>query len=1128
MPEPRRTARPTAVQTHRRTTQAASSTSGFFTGWNGQERVQWACTLLEQLGETTLETLPLLLSGMRVTERTVQAQGHETALRNLRRRTGHLLTPRAVRVAVKAFLRAVDNGTAEASFRIHPGDLSFTRIPGHEARIEEARTMLHAPPDRPRQSLSVAPLGDLTARLRHRTDPIDIPLRLTDLDLELPKQHDLERTPTRNLTVTVAELEATADRLDLLDQAPEATWDREHWRSRLDKVISLQRVTPGGLAHTDTLDLTGLQHLIGLPGAGKTTLITLLCATLAARGQRVSVFFTSIEVAREYLDRLRNYNVGAAMLVGRSESTHRKHGERLAELIAAEGNGGFGHTMGAADLFAQTCPLPAFAVNENDAWARWAPEDAPPCEHIYRQTEKGNTVQHLCPVWSRCGRMKNHRELVTASVWLGHVRSADTPVPAHTTPERLQYFELIARTFDLVIFDEVDETQKKLDELGANSLKLGGSPDSIHAEAQKVTTRALNGNPAVTDRRMYTHAHAANNFERHLIRLHEEISTFEDRHQEDLSLALENRLLTTNFLIRVALKHFKIHASSDRRSGIYAFFDGALYAAYNPDRPPPCPAVEDALGLTREELQQRWTALVGALGLYWTQMQRTDDIEDEMDAVAVQFALLLAPEHQAVLAPIARLAVAVGFSIAAYQELVRATRALAGHDILQQAVRAKASADLDLMVPRNLLGTFSSVLYRRKAEGIGFDIEYLVLDSTPRMLLQRLHEEGTNVLLTSATSWLPDASAYHVNVPPSYVLRPKAQDNTRITLKFRPVTDPQRNEPVRISGTGVHMNANLRTVVRDLARPDQGGGLSKLELSIRASRTANGRTRKAALIVNSYDQVTEVIREIARVNPKLAERARGVQRAKPDAAPPGERYVLRGQVESLGHQDDVDVIVFPVTALGRGVNIVFHTDDKDDTDNGVAAIGTLYFLIRPHPVVGDLTLMLSRIARDTEAFDQSSAAGQTLEALSAAQRRARGELFGSVMRLLARPMSASMLPSEFVRPFAANLLIPVVQTIGRAIRRSQPAEVHFVDAAWAPKSAAGQTDDERSSVLVGMQHLLRSLVGSTDPGQRDIFQALYGPFADAFADIDGLGPGGGLAPEDDEDDRYLSGFDDEG
>lgn len=1082
-----------------------------FTGWKGQESIQWGCVLMELLGENSLERLPLLLSGSHAAESSVQAKAHVTAIHNTRRRTGKLLTRRAVQVAVKALNSRVKRGEVDATYRIHPDTLTFTVAPGHGARIREAKAILQTPHERSQHGLTLAPAGDLLARLRPHNDPVDVPLRITGLNLPPPEQHQLTRQPDRNLVVTLDGLRATARRLDAMDDS--APWKAEHWLDRLENVIRLQRTTADGLEDTDKLDLRGLHHLIGLPGAGKTTLISLLCAYLAEQEKRVAVFFTSIETAREYLDRLRRYGTSTAMLVGRSEITHRKHGERLAELIATEGNGGFGHTLPGADLFAQTCPLPAYAVNAKEAWTRWEPMDAP-CEQLYDPvTEK----RHLCPLWSRCGRVKNQRDLVDARIWLGHIRSADTPVPAHTSPESLQYFELIAQTFDLVIFDEVDETQKVLDEIGVKALDLGGSPESIHAEAQRVTRLAFDGKLPVRDRRIHHHNLAANNFERQLILLHEEITLFERDHQGELGLALENRLLTTNFLIRQALRHFGIEMDSIRRSAVYSFWDSAMYAAYNPDRPPPVPQVEDALGLSRDELLERWEGLVDAFKRYWHQVPRAEDFDEEMDVLTEQFSQLLSPQHHKILAPIARLTVTVGFAIAAYQELVRATRPLANHDILPQAVRSQASRALELFVPRNMLGTFSSVRYRRKQTGSGYDIDYLVLDTVPRLLLHRLHKEGTNVLLTSATSWMPDATAYHVSVSPNYVLRPKKQHETHLSLHFRPVMDAQRQEPVRVSGTNRHFNSNLRRIVRHLARPGLGGGLSELERTARSLTTPQGRARQCALIVNSYNQVVEVVREIAQVNPTLALQTRGVVKQPPEAAGPLEHYVLRGQVETLGHQEDVSVIVFPMLALGRGVNVVFHTDDED---NGSASIGALYFLVRPHPVIGDLTLMRSGIARATEEFDLQDFGESDLQEVEEAQKIARKVLYNRTMRLLARPMSASMLPDEQLRPFSANLLIPILQTIGRAIRKSRPAEVYFVDAAWAPESAKEQQDTERTSVLAGMQKLLHSYINHPDPAERAIFEALYKPFADAFNDIEGLGPSSVLTPEEDEDDIY--------
>ena len=88
---------------------------------------------------------------------------------------------------------------------------------------------------------------------------------------------------------------------------------------------------------------------------------------LAGQGKRVAVFFTSIETARDYLEQLRRYEVSSALLVGRSPATHARHADRLAQLIALQGHGGFGHTRPGAELLAQTCPLPAFAVDEASA-----------------------------------------------------------------------------------------------------------------------------------------------------------------------------------------------------------------------------------------------------------------------------------------------------------------------------------------------------------------------------------------------------------------------------------------------------------------------------------------------------------------------------------------------------------------------------------------------------------------------------------------------------------------------------------------------------------------------------------------------------------------------------------------
>lgn len=1081
------------------------------TTWKGPERILWGCVLMDLLGENTLEHLPLLMGGAQSVETSYQCTPHAVAIRNARRRLDNILTRRAVERAVQDLRKHARNNHTDPSYTIDLKTLAFRATPGQNARIKAAQAKLTAPLERLPHGKRLAPLGDLVVRVPGDSKQIDIPIRLTGLSIPPPEQHHLAQNPRSDLVVTLQALRATATRLDDIDAR--GKWKRESWMNRLDKVIHLQERGGLGLNDTDTLDLRGLTHLIGIPGSGKTTLISLLCAHLAHEGRRVAVFFTSIETAREYLERLWHYDIRTALLVGRSPKTHQTHGERLAELIATQGNHGFGESRTGADLFAQTCPLPAFAVDETDAWQAWFPAAAP-CEDIY---VSGNETPHLCPLWSRCGRVKNQRELVHANVWLGHIRSADTPVPAHTTNERWQYFEIIAQTFDLVIFDEVDESQGVLDECGAITLELGGTPASIHHEAQKITGLGMSGWFAFSARDpLFPHHYAANTFERHLIRFYEEIDSFQRNEARDSGDELKNRLLTTNFLIKQALRRANCGFDGATRSAIYSFWDSAMYAAFFRDKKLGLrerPGVM-ALRLQKEADATDWENLVEAFDDYLHALLRTNDVHDELDILASHFARLIAPEKKDELAPIARVLVAVGFTIAAYQQLARHNRLLAVQGILPDPIANRnASRTLQYLVPRGLLGTFSSVRYRAQDDGSGYVIDYLVLDTTPRLLLQRIHDFGANVLLTSATSWLPDSPAYHVGVSPKYVLQPKQHAEVRLTLRFTPIKHPIRNEPMRFSGSGSSQFENLRLMVAHLVKPSVGGSCT-LERTANAMSTPEGRARKCALVVNSYEQVRIVVKEIARVNPAIGEKTRGILKSPPEAIEAHERYILRGQVESLGHDQDVMVVVFPLAALGRGVNIVFHTDDED---NGRAALGSVYFLTRPHPVAGDLRLMLSMIAQETERFDRQSFPSHSLAEVAAEYRNRRQGLYQRVMRLLAQPLQASSLPEREVRPFSANLIIPILQMIGRAIRRSSPAEVYFVDAAWAPRSAISEVDSERSSVLVTMRNLLRTYLEHPDPAERAILTALYEPFATAFNSIEGLNAGWPDAVDDDDD-----------
>lgn len=1062
--------------------------------WSGADRIQWGCVLMRLLGESSLDALPVVLSGLRCVERSRQTAPHELAIRTARSILGDVLTRRAVQGAVFDFLSA--NKEAR-SFDIDGDSLEFRARSEYDPAIARAEGVLREGLSAQVHSVGLADTSrDLVAQL---DSDRRVQLRLNGLPFPPPERHDLGRTPHGPIIVKWSDLEGLAVELDAADAADGRP--SQYWTERLANT-RLQVTSGSGLRETDELRLEGLKHLIGLPGSGKTTIIALLCVLLSRRELRVAVFFTAIQVAREYLETLRRYDVGVALLVGRSADVHLRHANQLAELIATAGNGGFARSREGADLLALSCPLPAFA----ESWpaeSEWGLGEAP-CEAIH---EAGSKSAKLCPAWSLCGRVKNQRELVQTSVWLGHILSADTAAPAHTCAENVRYFELAARTFDLIIIDECDDTQKVLDTHGTLTLSLTGNDDSIHIELQR-TTGLLAANRARVSDGLLRHIQRANEFERHTLRFIEEIRRLRQSRPE-LARRYAEKLLTASFLLREAIRAARKEQAfpGQARSALSDLWETAMYKAFferdeEASTWRKAARYAPALGISPEEGQEVWRRLNRALQWYLSQDHAASSEKPISRITAILKELIGAPDVESI-EPQARLLITVGFTIASYQRLAKDARPLAHRGEIPEAndlVFSKASRELREAVPRSILGTFSAVRYRQADGSDGLEIDYLVTESTPRLLLHRLHElGGANVLLASATSWLEPASEYHVGKTPDLVLSSRTPQLGIVRLYFQPKTDPVSKKPLRFSGGGYDREDYLRQMVSAIATPGPGGS-SDLDRSVRAIRTELGKPRKAALVVNSYDQVRLVVEQIQAVNPTLGDRTRGVLRELP-ADPARMRYVLRGQVEGLGSDADVDVLVFPLGALGRGVNVVFTADDED---KGKGAIGSVFFLTRPHPAAGDLSLMLSLLARWTERLDGEDLRSLGLSEVQQHYDRRRYEVFRQIARLISRPMSASQLDDETLRAFAANLLVAVLQTIGRGMRKRMPVEVYFVDAAWAPHSAEGRPETPRSSVLVAMRQVLAESLDARDPGQRDIYRALYGVFAEAFRDIDGV------------------------
>ena len=164
-------------------------------------------------------------------------------------------------------------------------------------------------------------------------------------------------------------------------------------------------------------------------------------------------------------------------------------------------------------------------------------------------------------------------------------------------------------------------------------------------------------------------------------------------------------------------------------------------------------------------------------------------------------------------------------------------------------------------------------------------------------------------------------------------------------------------------------------------------------------------------------------------------------------------------------------------------------------------IGSLYFLTRPHPRGDDLGLIQGIIGRRSEIFDKRTFS-DTQTAIDALYLE-RLEAYAQVKDMMRTPLVASRL-GEYVKPFVADQMIIILQTIGRAMRGDCPAFVYFVDAAWAPRSASGRIDTSETSMLAMMQDILQECLCHPDPTTRQCYENLYLSFAAPMDNIRGM------------------------
>ncbi|UWM48573.1 signal recognition particle [Streptomyces carpaticus] len=390
-------------------------------------------------------------------------------LRRRRLWSDYLKTYQALPDRLRGY-RLPDSGSGPAR-QVEP-QVAGDRFTAYDAALEELPGFTGRP-------LHLAPPGSSSFADRRRPSTVIIP---AELIAEPASGHDL--APGRRHTVP-----STVRRTELLETA---RWmDRRisgDWEGRLSGLRLAIRSTDG----TDFLEkdeaeeelpLESLLHLVGMVGAGKSTLMILIAVWAARLGLRTTLVVSDVAEQLRITAQLRELGLPAPVSPVLGPTTRESHVQRLHRRQAARGQDNLLlHDDPGFDDLSTVCVVDALRGTDAQRPLRYT--DAP-CTSLFPDREPAEGADreqddeplsgdpHGCPLWSRCPRHGTAREQVDALIWVANPASlVQTSVPRHLNRERLRQLELTCLRSDIVIVDEADRVQMLLDDMFAPSATL--------------------------------------------------------------------------------------------------------------------------------------------------------------------------------------------------------------------------------------------------------------------------------------------------------------------------------------------------------------------------------------------------------------------------------------------------------------------------------------------------------------------------------------------------------------------------------------------------------------------------------------------------------------------------------
>ena len=207
-----------------------------------------------------------------------------------------------------------------------------------------------------------------------------------------------------------------------------------------------KKVRNNSVEETNEIEIDGLTNIVGMVGAGKSTLVKALTVNLCGKGYKLVIVTDTVSDVFKLYNYFKQFRINCSPLIGRSDRI------KYINQIAKNGQMYLNYEM--SKYLTGACIVDGQNFKDNTGVVL----GEEPC---FRLRKDDSFTSYLCPYFESCSctlmqRDANNSDLVITTD-AGFAKSK-------IGSERRLFLETVIDCADLVIFDECDRVQKKFDE----------------------------------------------------------------------------------------------------------------------------------------------------------------------------------------------------------------------------------------------------------------------------------------------------------------------------------------------------------------------------------------------------------------------------------------------------------------------------------------------------------------------------------------------------------------------------------------------------------------------------------------------------------------------------------------